>query len=112
MAFGAWGAASGVAIAIGPVVGGSLLVHFWYGSIFLINAPIVVVALVASAYVMPESKSPLQRRVDIGGLVLGTTGVTLLRHSATIQGPSWGWHSASILGLYAVGVLAVAGFVR
>jgi EmrB/QacA subfamily drug resistance transporter len=110
-AFGAWGAASGVAIAIGPVVGGSLLVHFWYGSIFLINAPIVVVALIASAYVMPESRSPLQRRVDIGGLVLGTTGVTLLT-LATIQGPSWGWHSASILGLYATGAIAVAGFVR
>jgi EmrB/QacA subfamily drug resistance transporter len=110
-AFGAWGAASGVAIAIGPVVGGSLLVHFWYGSIFLINAPIVVVALVASAYVMPESTSPLRRRVDIGGLVLGTTGVTLLT-LATIQGPSWGWHSPSILGLYAAGALAVIGFVR
>ena len=110
-AFGAWGAASGVAIAIGPVVGGSLLVHFWYGSIFLINAPLVVVALIATAYVMPESKSPLQRRVDIGGLVLGTTGVTLLT-LATIQGPSWGWHSASILGLYAAGVIAVVGFVR
>ncbi len=110
-AFGAWGAASGVAIAIGPVVGGSLLVHFWYGSIFLINAPLVVIALVASAYVMPESKSPLQRRIDIGGLVLGTTGVTLLT-LATIQGPSWGWHSSSILSLYAAGALAVVGFVR
>ncbi len=110
-AFGAWGAASGVAIAIGPVVGGSLLVHFWYGSIFLINAPLVVVALVASAYVMPESKSPLQRRIDIGGLLLGTTGVTLLT-LATIQGPSWGWRSSSILGLYAAGALAVVGFVR
>ncbi|HEY1763160.1 MAG TPA: MFS transporter [Acidimicrobiales bacterium] len=110
-AFGAWGAASGVAIAIGPVVGGSLLVHFWYGSIFLINAPLVAVALIASAYVMPESKSPLQRRVDIGGLILGTAGVTLLT-LATIQGPTWGWHSASILGLYAVGALAVVGFVR
>ena len=110
-AFGAWGAASGVAIAIGPVVGGLLLVHFWYGSIFLINAPLVGGALVATAYVMPESKSPLQRRVDIGGLVLGTTGVTLLT-LATIQGPTWGWHSGSILGLYAVGAIAVVSFVR
>jgi DHA2 family multidrug resistance protein-like MFS transporter len=110
-AFGAWGAASGVAIAIGPVVGGLLLVHFWYGSIFLINAPLVVVALIATAYVMPESKSPLQRRVDIGGLLLGTTGVTLLT-LATIQGPTWGWHSGSILGLYAAGAVAIVSFVR
>jgi EmrB/QacA subfamily drug resistance transporter len=110
-AFGLWGAASGVAIAVGPVVGGTLLVHFWYGSIFLINAPLVVAALVASAYVVPESKSPLQRRHDVGGLVLGTTGVSLLT-LATIQGPSWGWLSTSILGLYAGGVLAVIAFVR
>jgi EmrB/QacA subfamily drug resistance transporter len=110
-AFGVWGAASGVAIAIGPVVGGLLLVHFWYGSIFLINAPLVVVALIATAYVMPESKSPEQRRVDIGGLVLGTIGVTVLT-LATIEGPSWGWHSTSTLGLYALGVLAVVAFVR
>ena len=110
-AFGLWGAASGIAIAIGPVVGGALLVHFWYGSIFLINAPLVVIALIASAYVMPESKSPLQRRVDLGGLVLGTTGVTLLT-LATIQGPTWGWHSPSVLGLYAAAALAVIGFVR
>ncbi|HUY16887.1 MAG TPA: MFS transporter, partial [Acidimicrobiales bacterium] len=51
-AFGLWGAASGVAIAIGPVVGGALLVHFWYGSIFIINAPLVLIALVATAYVV------------------------------------------------------------
>jgi EmrB/QacA subfamily drug resistance transporter len=110
-AFGLWGAASGVAIAIGPVVGGTLLVHFWYGSIFLINAPLVVGALIASHYVVPESKSPLQRRHDVGGLILGTSGVSLLT-LATIQGPSWVWLSTSILALYAAGILAVVSFVR
>jgi EmrB/QacA subfamily drug resistance transporter len=110
-AFGLWGAASGVAIAIGPVVGGTLLVHFWYGSIFLINAPLVVAALIASHFVVPESKSPLQRRHDVGGLILGTAGVSLLT-LATIQGPSWGWLSTSILALYAAGILAVVAFVR
>jgi DHA2 family multidrug resistance protein-like MFS transporter len=96
-AFGVWGAASGVAIAIGPVVGGLLLVHFWYGSIFLINAPLVLIAVLASNYVVPESKSPVRRRLDIVGLVLGTSGVTLLT-LAIIQGPSWGWHSVTTLG--------------
>jgi predicted MFS family arabinose efflux permease len=86
-------------------------VHFWYGSIFLINAPLVGAALVASAYVVPESKSPLRRRVDIGGLLFGTTGVTLLT-LATIQGPTWGWRSGSIIALYATGAIAIAGFVR
>src|ERR1039458_1606611 len=93
-AFGLWGAASGVAIAIGPVVGGTLLVHFWYGSIFIINAPLVLIAIVASAYVVPESKSPVRRLFDLAGLSLGTAGVTLLT-LAIIQGPSWGWRSVT-----------------
>jgi hypothetical protein len=109
-AFGVWGAASGVAIAIGPVVGGLLLVHFWYGSIFLINAPLVLFAVVASNYVVPESKSPTRRRLDIVGLVLGTSGVTSLT-LAIIQGPSWGWHSVTTLTLFAVAMLALISFV-
>lgn len=109
-AFGVWGAASGVAIAIGPVVGGLLLVHFWYGSIFLINAPLVLVAVIASNYVVPESASPVRRRLDIAGLILGTSGVTSLT-LAIIQGPSWGWHSVTTLTLFAVALLALVTFV-
>jgi EmrB/QacA subfamily drug resistance transporter len=109
-AFGVWGAASGVAIAIGPVVGGLLLVHFWYGSIFLINAPLVLIAVVASNYVVPESKSPVRRRLDIVGLILGTSGVTMLT-LAIIQGPSWGWHSLTTLTLFVVALLALIVFV-
>jgi MFS transporter, DHA2 family, multidrug resistance protein len=109
-AFGIWGAASGVAIAIGPVVGGLLLVHFWFGSIFLINAPLVLIAVLASNYVVPESTSPSQRRVDFGGLGLGTSGVTLLT-LAIIEGPSWGWRSVSILTLFALALVALVSFV-
>jgi MFS transporter, DHA2 family, multidrug resistance protein len=109
-AFGVWGAASGVAIAIGPVVGGLLLVHFWYGSIFLINAPLVLIAVVASNYIVPESKSPVRRRLDSVGLILGTSGVTLLT-LAIIQGPSWGWHSVTTLALFAISILALIFFI-
>ncbi len=109
-AFGVWGAASGVAIAVGPVVGGSLLVHFWYGSIFLINAPLVLLAVVASAYVVPESRSPLRRRFDLGGLVQGTLGVTTLT-LAIIQGPSWGWRSGATVSMLALAALLLGGFV-
>ncbi len=109
-AFGIWGAASGVAIAIGPVVGGLLLVHFWFGSIFLINAPLVLIAVVASNYVVPESKSPSRRRLDLGGLSLGTSGVTLLT-LAIIEGPSWGWRSVSILTLFVMALVALVSFV-
>jgi EmrB/QacA subfamily drug resistance transporter len=109
-AFGVWGAAAGAAIAIGPVVGGALLVHFWYGSIFLINAPLVVIALVASALVVPESKSPSRRRVDFGGLVLGTTGVATLT-LAIIEGPSWGWRSAATLSVFLIAALSLVSFI-
>jgi EmrB/QacA subfamily drug resistance transporter len=109
-AFGIWGAASGVAIAIGPIVGGSLLVHFWYGSIFLINAPLVIVAIVAAAYVVPESKSPERRRFDFLGLVFGTVAVTLLT-LAIIEGPSWGWRSATTVSLLALAALTLVTFI-
>jgi len=109
-AFGIWGAASGVAIAIGPIVGGSLLVHFWFGSIFLINAPLVLVAIVAAAYVVPESKSPQRRRFDFVGLVLGTAAVTLLT-LAIIEGPSWGWRSTTTVSLFALAALTLLTFI-
>jgi EmrB/QacA subfamily drug resistance transporter len=110
-AFGAWGATAGVAIAVGPIVGGSLLVHFWYGSIFLINIPIVAVALVASAYVVPESKSPTARALDVRGLAIGTLCITSLV-LAIIQGPSWGWRSASTLTLFATALVLGYLFTR
>ncbi|HTT58575.1 MAG TPA: MFS transporter, partial [Acidimicrobiales bacterium] len=109
-AFGIWGAASGVAIAIGPVVGGLLLVHFWFGSIFLINAPLVFIAVLASNLVVPESKSPVRRRIDLTGLVLGTVGITCLTLSI-IEGPSWGWRSATTLAMFVAAFVTLLGFV-
>jgi MFS family permease len=87
-AFGIWGGVSGLAVAFGPLVGGALITHFWYGSIFLVNVPIVLVTLIAGAIVVPESRSPLQRHLDLGGLALGTLGVTSLV-LAIIEGPDW-----------------------
>jgi EmrB/QacA subfamily drug resistance transporter len=109
-AFGAWGAASGVAIAIGPVVGGLLLVHFWFGSIFLINAPLVLVTIAAGVVVIPESTSPRRRRFDLVGLTLGTTGVTTLT-LAIIQGPSWGWGAARTVSVFVASATALTTFI-
>ncbi len=109
-AFGVWGAASGVAIAIGPVVGGLLLVHFWFGSIFLINAPLVLVTIAAGVAVIPESTSPRQRPFDWVGLALGTTGVTTLT-LAIIQGPSWGWWSGRTVTVFGLSVAALTSFL-
>jgi len=110
-AFGIWGATAGVAIAVGPIVGGSLLTHFWFGSIFLVNIPIVAIALAASAVVVPESKRPGARALDFGGLAVGTVCVSALV-LAIIQGPSWGWRSTSTLTLFALAAAAAFVFTR
>lgn len=107
-AFGVWGATSGIAVAVGPVTGGLLIEHFWWGSIFLVNLPLVAIAMLAGHFFIPESRSPFTRRVDIVGLVLGCGGITELV-LAIIQGPSWGWTHGSTLGLFglALGTLAI-----
>lgn len=110
-AFGLWGATSGLAVAFGPIVGGALISHFWYGSIFLINLPIVAVALVAGWRIVPESFAPEVRRFDLVGLGLGTVGIVTLVW-AIIEGPSWGWVGSTTLLLFAVSAAALVAFAR
>jgi EmrB/QacA subfamily drug resistance transporter len=103
-AFGFWGATSGVAVAFGPIVGGALITHYWFGSIFLVNIPIVVVAFVAVALVVPESRAPRPKRFDWPALLVGSAAITLLVF-AIIEGPTWGWGTGSTLGLLALSAL-------
>ncbi len=110
-AFGVWGATTGIAIALGPIAGGALITHFWYGSIFLVNVPLALVGIGAIALVVPESRSPLRRPLDLVGLQLGTVGVTALV-LAIIEGPSWGWLSGPILGLFTLAALVLFAFTH
>ena len=110
-AFGLWGATTGVAIALGPIAGGALITHFWYGSIFLVNVPLCLVGIGAVALVVPESRSPQRRRFDFVGLFLGSIGVTTLV-LAIIEGPSWGWLSRPTLGLFALSAVVMVAFSR
>ena len=110
-AIGIWGATAGVAIAVGPITGGVLLAHYWTGSVFLINAPLVLVGMVAIWWVVPESKSPVQRPLDLRGLALGTLAVTSLV-LAIIEGPEWGWRSGATLGLFSASLVLGIAFVR
>src|SRR5580700_9309258 len=89
-ALGIWGATSGIAVAFGPVVGGALLEHFWYGSIFLVNVPIVAVTLIAGGLLIPRLPRIRQHRFDVRGVVVSTAGVTALV-LGIIEGPQWGW---------------------
>ena len=64
-AIGIWTSAVGIGVAIGPVLGGLLLTHFWWGSVFLINVPVTAVGLVAAFFLVPESRNPAPGRIDL-----------------------------------------------
>ena len=108
-AFGIWGATAGIAIAVGPIAGGYLIDHYWFGSVFVVNVPIACLTIVLAAFFVPESRSPVLRHVDIGGLILGSVSISSLV-LAIIEGPSWGWLSARVIGLLAVAVLTFVVF--
>ena len=95
-AIGIWTAMVGVAVAIGPITGGLLLEHFAWGSIFLVNIPVVLIAIVLGAIFLPESRDPKVGRMDYRGLVLSAAGVGLVIW-AIIEGPKLGWTSVAFL---------------
>src|ERR1035438_9934547 len=84
-AIGIWASAVGVAIAIGPIAGGLLLDHFWWGSVFLINVPLTAIGIVAIMALVPESKSPSPGRIDYPGVLLSIVGLVLVVYGI-IQG--------------------------
>lgn len=108
-AFGIWGATSGIAVAVGPIVGGALITHFWFGSIFLINLPIAVVSIALGWWLLPEARG-VAKKIDLPGLGLGTVGVTTLI-LAIIEGPIWHWTSSTIIALFVVSLVVLVGFI-
>jgi EmrB/QacA subfamily drug resistance transporter len=110
MAVGIWAATAGVGVALGPVVGGFLLDHFWWGSIFIVNVPLVAVAIVAGHRLLPESSDPVARRIDWTGAGLSGVGLVALVW-AVIEAPAKGWTSTPVIGAGAIAVAALAAFV-
>jgi DHA2 family multidrug resistance protein-like MFS transporter len=108
-ALGIWGATSGIAVAFGPVVGGALLEHFWYGSIFLVNVPIVVVTFIAGQALIPKIPKVAAHSFDYRGMLLSTAGVTSLV-LAIIEGPQWGWTSVGTLTCFALAAVLLTTF--
>jgi DHA2 family multidrug resistance protein-like MFS transporter len=108
-ALGIWGATSGIAVAFGPITGGALLEHFWYGSIFLVNVPIVIVTLIAGQLLIPRLPRIREHRFDIRGVVISTVAMTTLV-LAIIEGPQWGWTSSRTLACFAVAVVLLIAF--
>ncbi|MFI1869666.1 MFS transporter [Streptomyces jumonjinensis] len=109
-AIGIWSGASALGVAAGPVVGGFLVGHFWWGSIFLVNLVPVAVVLIAGALLLPESAAAKPRRADPVGALLGTAAMVGLVFG-TIQGAKHGWTSAAPLTGFAVAAAGVVAFV-
>src|SRR5579862_222850 len=107
-AIGVWAAAVGVAIAVGPIVGGLLLDHFWWGSVFLINVPLTAIGVVAILLLVPESKSPSPGKIDYLGVLLSIAGLILVVYGIIQGGDTGSWLRGDVLGPIAGG-LAVLG---
>ncbi len=108
-ALGIWGATSGIAVAFGPITGGALLEHFWYGSIFLVNIPIVVVTVIGGHFLIPKLEPEARNRFDTRGVVISTAGVLLLV-LAIIEGPQWGWAAPGTLACFAAATALLVVF--
>jgi MFS family permease len=108
-AIAAVGGATFLGFPIGPVLGGWLLDHFWWGSVFLINVPVVVIALVAVTLLMPESRSNQRPRMDIVGVVISSAGLIALTYGAIKAGQN-GWSDTTAVTMMAGGVVLLAAF--
>jgi EmrB/QacA subfamily drug resistance transporter len=105
-----WAGFAGLAVAIGPVTGGLLLQHFSWSSVFWVNLPIAVVALVLGHYFVPESKDPNAPRLDLPGAILSIVGLGSMLFGI-IEGPDAGWTSTSVLSAFAIGLVGLAAFI-
>jgi EmrB/QacA subfamily drug resistance transporter len=105
-----WAGVTGGAGAIGPVASGWLLGHFWFGSVFLVNVPIILTALGLGVFFVPKSKDPEQAQLDLVGAGLSIVGLSSLVYGL-IQAPGKGWTSGNTLATFAISVVVLALFV-
>jgi EmrB/QacA subfamily drug resistance transporter len=109
-AIAVWAATAGAAVALGPVTGGWLLEHFWWGSVLFINVPVIAIALFAIARVVPTSRDTTIKRFDPVGTVASIAGIGVLVW-AVIEGPVHGWTSPTSIAAFALAALLLTGFV-
>lgn len=110
-AIGIWAGGVGLAIAIGPVTGGLLLAHFWWGSVFLVNVPIVLTALALMLWLVPDSRDPDPGRIDPLGVVLSVTGLVLLVYGIIKGGQLADFTDPTVLTTVGAGLAVLAAFV-
>ncbi|WP_067720821.1 MFS transporter [Nocardia yamanashiensis] len=111
-AVGIWAGVSGMAIALGPIAGGVLLKYFWWGSVFLVNIPVVIVGFVLTRLLVPESRDPRDGGFDPLGIALSSASMALVIHGIIEGGNSAEWLRWQSLGTIGLGLLLAALFVR
>ncbi|HEY1355074.1 MAG TPA: MFS transporter [Solirubrobacterales bacterium] len=110
-AMGTWAGVSALALAVGPVLGGLLTEHVTWRAIFYLNIPVAIGAVAATVFAVRESRdTSVGRDVDYLGVATLTTGLTALV-LALVEGNSWGWGSAQVVGLLALSIVGLASFV-
>jgi EmrB/QacA subfamily drug resistance transporter len=109
-AIGIWAGVAGLG-ALGPITGGFLLTHFWWGVVFLVNVPIVVAGLTVGYFLIPDSADPSVPKLDPIGALLSIVGLGTVLW-AVIEAPTNGWTSPEVMTAFAVGAVILAAFVR
>ncbi len=110
-AIGIWAGASGAAIALGPIAGGALLKYFWWGSIFLVNVPIVVIGVIAIVLLVPDSKDPHPKRLEPTGVLLSIVALVVLVYGIIEGGNTNDWLRWNTLGAIVLGLALLALFI-
>ncbi|MEA2160117.1 MAG: hypothetical protein QOD66_2497 [Solirubrobacteraceae bacterium] len=110
-AIGVWGGVVGISMALGPVVGGALVDSVGWRSVFLVNLPVGIVALVLARRFVPESRAPHPRRLDVVGQALVIAGLGSLTY-AIIEGHQRGWLSGEIIALFTLALVALVALIR
>ena len=108
-AFGIWAAANFLALPLGPILGGWLLTHYWWGWVFLLNVPVVLVGLIATIALLPESLAELRPRVDVVGVVVSIVGLVGVTYGLIEAGHN-GWSDAGALIWMITGLAVLVGF--
>jgi EmrB/QacA subfamily drug resistance transporter len=108
-AVGIWAAANFLSLPVGPILGGWMLSHFWWGWVFLINAPVAALGVFALVMLVPESRSPERPGFDYVGIALSVAGLVSLTYGLIDAGEK-GWSDATALVSMVIGVVVLVGF--
>jgi EmrB/QacA subfamily drug resistance transporter len=109
-AVGVISAASALGLPLGPIIGGWLLNHFWWGSVFLVNVPMAAIGITACVLLLPETRDPASPKVDAVSTALTVAGLGALIY-AIIEAPGRGWGDPLILGMLGGAAVLIAALV-